>query len=152
MYSQQSEKDSIYILFNDENVEMQKVKYLAFKRKNNPDEQIDSSFTYYIQQKEPANGYDNKFIFSHANRDKQTYKTFGGTPPLKIIKDTSFLSTIQPLDIEFFRTTAYLKVCKTFEAEDSREQDVVIFMIDKDEIKDGKLVLREVKFSRPAKE
>ncbi len=78
-------------------------------------------------------------------------KPLAAAPPKKLVKDISFLQTIKPLDIEFFRTTSYRKVCKTFEAEDSWEQDVVIFMIDKDEIRDGKVVLREVQFSRPVK-
>lgn len=109
------------------------------------------SYSYHIKQKEPANGYDDRFWFTHLNQLPSAYETFGGRPPKKLVKDISFLQTIKPLDIEFFRTTSYRKVCKTFEAEDSWEQDVVIFMIDKDEIRDGKVVLREVQFSRPVK-
>jgi hypothetical protein len=69
-----------------------------------------------------------------------------------ILKDLNFLNKINPFDHSFFETTEYIRVCKTFEEEDSHVQDVIIFMIDKDEIKDGKIILREVFFSRPAKE
>ncbi|WP_168191335.1 MULTISPECIES: hypothetical protein [Antarcticibacterium] len=46
----------------------------------------------------------------------------------------------------------YIQVAKTFEKEDSWEQDVAIFIVDVDEIKNDSIVLREVKFTRPVKE
>ena len=67
-------------------------------------------------------------------------------------KHKTFLKDKKVLDISFFRTTPYLEVCKTFEEEDSWEQDVVIFMMDVDEMKNDSIVLREVRFSRPVKE
>ena len=147
------EKDTIYIIFDEAHGEMKKNSFLAFKRSDDPNEVRKKSFVYSIKEKKYNNDvkYDDEFEFVHHNRNRKNYEIFGGKPPLKIVKDSSFLKTIIPLDIQFFRTTDYIKVCKTFEAENSWEQDVVIFMIDKDEIKDGKLVLREVKFSRPVK-
>ncbi|AOW20536.1 hypothetical protein [Urechidicola croceus] len=61
------------------------------------------------------------------------------------------IKTIVYFDLNYFLEIDYLEVCKTFEAEDSLEQYVKIFIIDKDEIKNGKSLLREMQFSRPVK-
>lgn len=72
--------------------------------------------------------------------------------PSIIKKDSAFLKKTQLLNNIFFLTSDYKQVCKTFEEENSREKDVIIFIIDKDEVQNGKIILREVKFNRPAKE
>lgn len=149
----QIKKDTIYILFDSTQVGMKKNSFEVFKSTKYPNENIKTSYTYKIDEKKSENKYlyDTGYTFSHFNQGKSEYETFGGVPPLKLIKDSCFFKKIKPLNIDFFLTTDYLKVCKTFEKEDNWEQDVIIFIIDKDEIKDGKLILREVSFRRPAK-
>lgn len=110
------------------------------------------SYSYKIEQKEETYLYDNKFDFGHYNQSLKTYKTFGGKPPAILKKPKSFLDNKKILDIEFFRTTPYIQIAKTFEKEESWEQDMVIFMIDVDEIENDCLILREVKFTRPVKQ
>jgi len=96
--------------------------------------------------------HDTGYSFSHFIRTAYEIEIFGGPKnPITLIKELDFLNKIKPLDHHFFENTDYLKVCKTFEAEESHEQDVIIFIIDKDEIKDDKIVLREVLFERPVK-
>lgn len=56
----------------------------------------------------------------------------------------NFLKDKPVLDVNFFRTTPYLKIAKTFEEEDSWKQDVIIFIIDEDEMQTDNIVLREV--------
>ena len=130
---------------------MEKTTYQFSRQGKNP-ENVPPSFGYFIRQMEKDAWSDTHFHFSHAQRDSLTYKTFGGKPPLILKKPISYFKDKKLLDINFFRTTPYLQICKTFEAEDSHEQDVVIFMIDEDEIENDTLVLREVKFSRPIKQ
>jgi hypothetical protein len=96
--------------------------------------------------------YDTGYKFYYRELIPFVQALSGFRSSMALVRDTSFLKIIKPLDHTFFETTDYLKVCKTFEAEDSHEQDVIIFVIDKDEIKDEKIVLREVQFYRPAKE
>ncbi|GAA3570331.1 hypothetical protein GCM10022395_19960 [Snuella lapsa] len=114
---------------------------------------VDDSFVYEIDEKREGRLYEFEYRFSHFNWSKNQYMSNSNyKPPLIIKKDTSFLKTISVLDIDFFKSTDYLKVCKTFEDEDSWKQDVLIFIIDIDEIVDDKIVLREVQFSRPVKQ
>ncbi|RXG18527.1 hypothetical protein DSM03_1011218 [Leeuwenhoekiella aestuarii] len=144
-------RDTVYIQFNQKFKVMDKTEYQFSRREFNP-EHIPKSYGYFIRQMEKDAWSDTHFHFSHAQRDSLTYKTFGGKPPLILKKSKSYLKDKQVLDINFFRTTPYPQICKTFEEEDSHEQDVVIFMIDEDEIKNDTLTLREVKFSRPVKQ
>ncbi|MDT0685425.1 hypothetical protein [Autumnicola psychrophila] len=111
-----------------------------------------TSYSYLIEQKEDTYPYDNKFRFSHFHRDPELQKKFNGKTPIKLKKSREFLNEKKVLDISFFRTTPYIKVAKTFEEQDSWKQDVLIFMIDVDEIKNDSIVLREVTFTRPIKE
>lgn len=83
---------------------------------------------------EDPKGYDFDFSFSHFNQSQKAYKTFGGKPPTILKKPKSFLENKKVLDIEFFRTTPYIPIAKTFEKQESWEQDVVIFIVDVDEI------------------
>lgn len=145
-------KDTIYIKFNNHYDEMMKSDFTWQVQAGSHEEKLGKSITYYIEQMEPPDGYDFRFKFTHSNRSKKTYKKFGGGPPGIFKKEKSFLEDKTVLDIEFFRTTPYIEVCKTFEEEESWEQDVVIFMVDKEEIKNDSIVLREVRFSRPVKE
>lgn len=150
----QKKLDTIYILFDSTKIGMKKESYKAFKSSKYPKENIKTSYSYRIDEKKHENPYlyDTGYTFTHFNQSKSEYETFGGTPPMVVIKNYCFLRKIKPLNINFFLTTSYKDVCETFETEDGWEQDVVIFMIDKDEIKDGKVILREVTFSRPVKE
>lgn len=150
----QIKKDTVYILFDSTQIGMKKISYKVLKSIKYPNENIKTSYSYKINEKKHENRYlyDTGYTFVHFNAGKSEYEYFGGTPPLKIIKDFSFLRNIKPLDIDFFLSTDYHKVCKTFEAKNRREQDVIIFIIDKGEIKNGKLILREVTFRRPVKE
>ena len=110
--------------------------------------------TYFIDEKVRPNPqmYDTGYKFAYLELIPFEQASTGFRSSMALVRDSTFLNTIKPLDHTFFETTDYLKVCKTFEAEESHEQDVIIFIIDKDEIKNGKIVLREVKFSRPTKE
>lgn len=150
----QIKQDTLYILFDSTQVGMKKTSYKVLKSTKYPNENIKISYSYIIDEKKHENSYlyDSGYTFVHLNQGKSEYEYFGGTPPLKIIKDSCFLRKIEPLNIDFFLKTDYLEVCKTFEKEDNWEQDVIIFIIDKEEIKDGKVILKEVKFRRPAKE
>lgn len=146
-------KDTVYIYFDSTNVEMKKGSFKTFKSVKYPNENIKISYSYKIGEKkhEYSYLYDSGYTFTHYNLGKFDLDR-GGHQPLVLVKDTCFLKTIKLLNIDYFLTTDYHDVCKIFEKEDSWEQDVVIFIIDKDEIKDGKLILREVTFSRPVKE
>ena len=143
--NQAQKKDTIFIKFNDSFKGTKKESYQF-----SPNSSI--SFGYYIKQMEKETYGDTHFLFSHASRDEKTYKKFGGQHPAVLKKHKTFLKDKKVLDISFFRTTPYLEVCKTFDEEDSWEQDVVIFMMDVDEMKNDSIVLREVRFSRPVKE
>jgi hypothetical protein len=143
-FSYCQKKDTIYILFD------KAYKDIVIKSRYRVSSEAEWSYSYYIKQKDSIHE-GNLFMFSHFNQLPIAYKTFGGSPPQKLIKDTSFLRTIEPLEINFFRTNSYVKICETFESDDGWEQDVVIFIIDKDEIQGKKLVLREVQFRRPVK-
>lgn len=149
-YAQQ--KDTVYILFDNRYDIMEKVDYTRFMQEGSPKEKLKKSISYIVQQMEETYPYDNKFKFSHHNQSKKAYKWFGGEPPLILKKPKYFLEGKKMLDIEFFRTTPYIQIVKTFEAEDSWEQDVIIFMIDVDEIKNDNIILREVTFRRPVKQ
>lgn len=138
-------KDTIYIKFDDNYVGTKKESYQF-----SPNSYI--SYTYFIRQMEEKTFGDTHFIFSHANRDEKNYKKFGRIPPIIRKVHNSFLKDKNILDINFFRNTPYLEVCKTFEKNESWEQDVMIFMVDVAEMKNDSIVLREVSFSRPVKE
>lgn len=149
----QSKKDTVYIYFENIQIGMKKDQFKTIKSNKYPNEIIKTSYSYLIDEKtyEDINMTDSGYTFTHYNWDIHSLEYFNLVQPLKIEKDIAFLRTVKPLDINFFLNTSYIEVCKIFEKEDSREIDVVIFMIDKDEIKKGKLILREVKFSRPEK-
>jgi len=149
-YSQK--KDSVYILFNDCYRIMEKVDYTHLKQAGSPEEKLKKSIAYRIRQMEKDAYGDIKFKFFHSNQSRKTYEKFDGEPPLVLKKHKSFLESNKVLDIDFFRTTPYIEVCKTFEDENSWEQDVVIFMMDVDEMKNDSIILREVTFTRPVKE
>lgn len=144
-------KDTVYIYFDSINCNMKKGTFID-KRVKDPIKSI--SITYYIDEKETkfTDGYDKGYTFWHRNRDENSAKLFSYKQPLTLERDICNLKKYKLLDTYFFKKTDYHNVCKTFEKEDSWEQDVIIFIIDKDEIKDGKLILREVTFSRPVKE
>lgn len=144
-------KDTVYIYFDSIHSNMKKGSSII-RRTVKEDERM--VYSYYIDEKVHDNsyGYDTGYTFYQYNRPESDIKKFGGKQPLTLEKDTCFLKTIKPLDKKFFLETDYIKVCKTFEAEDSWDQDVIIFIIDKEEINGGKIILREVTFSRPAKE
>lgn len=144
-------KDTIYIYFDSIHSNMKKSSSVI-RRVVKEDERM--AYSYYIGEKAHNNdyGYDTGYTFYQYNRPENAIKKFGGKQPLTIEKDICYLKKYKILDTNFFKETEYIKVCKTFEAEDSWDQDVIIFVIDKDEIKNGKMILREVTFSRPAKE
>lgn len=137
--------DTIFIKFSTEYSEMKKETYKF-------SEESEFSFGYFIRQMEKETYGDIYFVFSHSQRDKKHNAYFGSKNSPKLYKPKSFIEGKKVLDINFFRTTPYFQIAKTFEKEDSWEQDVVIFMVDVDEIKNDNIVLREVRFSRPVKE
>jgi hypothetical protein len=152
--SQVQEKDTIYITFDSNNEGMSKNVIPKEKLTKNNATPVDDSFVYMIDEKNEGHLYEFAYEFSHFNwsknkyiRDSSTYK-----PPQIIKKNKRFLEKINVLKNDFFKNTKYRDVCKTFEEEDSREQDVTIFIIDLEEIKNNTIVLREVYFSRPIKE
>lgn len=138
-------KDTIFIKFNDSFSDTKKESY-QFSAKSN------MSFGYFIRQMEKETYGDKYFLFSYASRDDSYYEKFGGKHPTVLIKNISFLKSKRVLGINFFRSTPYHKVVKTFEEENSRDQDVIIFMLDEDEIVNDRIILREVNFTRPVKE
>lgn len=145
-------KDTVYIRFDQKYDEMEKVDFTEKVQASSPDEELENSITYLIRQMEKDTYGDTKFRFSHFNQSKKAYKTFGGKPPKIIEKHNSFLANQNILDINFFRTTSYNKIAKTFEDDDSWEEDVMIFMLDVDEIHNDSLILRQVNFTRPVKQ
>ncbi len=150
-YSQFS-VDTIYICFEENRPNMEK--HLSFIKIYDENRNIKNKLVINFRIQENINVDKKRYIgywfsFFYDERTQQEIELFGGKRSALLLKDLDFLKQIKPLDYQFFESTSYLEVCKTFEAEDSWEQDVVIFVIDKDEIKEGKLVLREVKFSRP---
>ncbi len=145
-------KDTLFIEFNNKFYEMEKSDFTKGVQASAPDEKLNKSIAYSIRQMEKDSWSGNKFSFTHANHPQRAYKIFGGTPPSKLKKHKSFMENKKVLDITFFRKTPYIDVCKTFEKEDSWEQDVVIFLMDVDEMKNDSIVLREVRFSRPVKQ
>lgn len=145
-------KDTILIKFNNEFPEMEKSDFTKGVQAGSPEEKLKKSITYFIRQMEKDSWSGNKFSFTHANHPKKAYEKFGGTPPLICKKHISFLKDRKVLDIKFFRKTPYIQVAKTFEDEDSWEEDVIIFIMDEDEVKNDSITLRQVNFSRPVKQ
>lgn len=145
-------KDTVFIRFDQKYDEMEKVDFTEKVQAGSPDEELENSITYLIRQMEKDTYGDTKFRFSHFNQSTKAYKTFGGKPPKIIEKHHSFLKKQNILDIIFFRTTPYIKIAKTFEEDDSWEEDVMIFMLDVDEIHNDSLILRQVNFTRPVKQ
>ncbi|MFD2828619.1 hypothetical protein ACFSYG_19225 [Leeuwenhoekiella polynyae] len=145
-------KDTIYIKINKKFEEVDIIDFTDKVQAGSPKEKLNKSVTYSIEQMEKDSWSDTKFNFTHANYSSKAYENFGGKAPLILKKPKSYLCDKKELDINFFRTTPYLQICKTFEAENSHQQDVIIFMIDEDEIKNDSIILREVTFSRPTKQ
>ncbi len=148
-------KDTIYISFDSVMPTMKK----AFASRRNIarfdyNQTKVHTGTYFIDEKVRPNPQmlDTGYKFAYLELIPFVQALSGFRSSMALVRDSTFLNTIKPIDHTFFETTDYIKVCKTFEAEDSHEQDVIIFIIDKDEIKDGKIVLREVFFKRPVKE
>ena len=137
--------DTVFINFSTKYQEMKKEKYKF-------SEGSSMSYGYFIRQMEKETYGDIHFIFSHPQRNEEHNKYFGGKNPIVLKKPKSYLDGKKVLDINFFRTTPYTEIAKTFEEEDSWEQDVMIFMVDVDEIKNDSIVLREVTFTKPVKE
>lgn len=146
-------KDTVYVYFDSTKVGMKKYQFKTIKSKKYPNENIKTSFSYKIDEKKVLDtiGYDKGYTFTHYNWDKHSLEFWKLKNPSTIIKDTSFLKTIKLLGINFFLNTDYRKVCTTFNKAVYGSQKVFIFMIDKDEIKNGKIILREVTFSPPHK-
>lgn len=150
----QIKKDTIYIYFDSIHKNMEKSRGIIKINKKNGDIIRKLSISYHIEEIVRSNPemHSTGYTFWHHERTPWEIKNFGGPKsPITLIKGLDFLNKIKLLDYHFFENTDYLKVCKTFEAEDSHQQDVIIFIIDKDEIKDGKIVLREALFERPVK-
>ncbi|WP_159022103.1 hypothetical protein [Formosa sp. L2A11] len=151
--SQKKEKDTIYILFNAKEEGMIKdiiPKQMLTVKGVSP---VDNSFTYEIDEKKDGFLYEYAYIFSHFNwSSAKTLFPENYRAPLILKKDISFLNKIDVLENNFFKNTNYKKVCKVFEKEDSREVDVIIFIIDVAEMNTKEIVLREVLFNRPIKE
>ncbi len=148
----QVRKDTVYIQFDSIHPNMKKYKtdIKVYDEKKNIKEKL--VISYKIQEKlvVKKNRYVGYwFTFSYSERTKAEISLFGGTSSKSIIKPIRYLNNIKLLDYNYFEDTDYQKVCKTFEAEDSWEQDVVIFIVDKEEIKNDMIVLREVAFKRP---
>ena len=147
-------KDTIYIYFDSLKPTMKKA--LGY-HKHIPRFDLNETNTYsggyFIDEIVRPNPemLDTGYYFEYRELIPFVQAISGFRSSMALVRDTSFLKKIKPLDHTFFETTEYIKVCKTFEAEDSHEQDVIIFVIDKDEIRDGKIILREVFFSRPEK-
>ncbi|QCY69337.1 hypothetical protein FHG64_07990 [Antarcticibacterium flavum] len=74
-------KDTIYILFEDVYKEMRKDNFTEALQAGSPEEKLKKSIVFYIEQMEPPEGYDFEFSFSHFNQSQRAYNTFGGTPP-----------------------------------------------------------------------
>lgn len=110
------------------------------------------SYGYFIRQMEKETYGDVYFIFSHTQRDEKHNRYFGKINSSVLKKTNSYLTGKRVLDINFFKTTPYNKIAKTFEKENSHEQSVKIFILDVEEMKNDSIVLREVKFTRPVKE
>lgn len=150
----QTNLDTIYIYFDSIHKSMEKSRGIININKKNGDIIRKLSISYHIEEIVRSNPemHSTGYTFWHHERTPWEIKNFGGPKsPITLIKGLDFLNKIKLLDHHFFENTDYIKVCKTFEAEDSHEQDVIIFIIDKDEIKDGKIVLHEVLFERPVK-
>ncbi|MDT0646695.1 hypothetical protein RM545_08335 [Zunongwangia sp. F260] len=110
------------------------------------------SITYLIRQMEKDTYGGTKFKFTHFNQSNKAYKKFGGEPPIILRNDSAYLNDKKVLDVNFFSNTPYIKVAKAFKDEDSREEDVMIFVVDVDEIENDSIVIRQVYFTRPVKE
>lgn len=154
--TQNVSRDTIYILFDSKNSGMSKQLIPKEKLTRKGVEPIDDSFVYEIEEKHTkySDLYDSEYKFSHFNRSKKSYILDSLTykPPKIIRKNKRFLNKIDLVNNEFFKNTPYLEVCKTFEKNDNREQGVLIFIIDLDEMKNDTIILREVKFTRPIKQ
>ncbi|PTX43444.1 hypothetical protein C8P64_1972 [Christiangramia gaetbulicola] len=145
-------KDTVYIRFDQRYDEMEKVDFTELVQAGSPDQKLEKSIDYKVRQMEKDSYGDDKFRFSHFNQSQKAYNHFGGKPPLILQKHKSFLKNRNTLDINFFRTTPYIKIAKTFEEDDSWDEDVLIFIIDIDEIQNDSIILRQVNFNRPVKQ
>lgn len=152
-HSQNQKKDSLYILFDDKTEGMNKQIIPKDKLTIKGDVPKEDSYVYEIQEKKEGLLYEFSYKFSHFNwSKKKSILPKDYSPPLIIEKDSSFLKGKNVLTNDFFRNTSYSEVCKTFEKEGNWEQDVIIYIIDVSEIRNNKIVLREVNFTRPVKE
>lgn len=146
-------KDTLYILFDDNIEGMNKQIIPKEKLTIKGGIPIDDSYVFKIQEKKEGLLYEFAYRFSHFNWSKnKSILPKDYSPSLIITTDSSFLKGKKVLTNDFFKNTSYSKVCKTFEKEDSWEQDVAVFIIDVDEIENDTIVFREVKFTRPVKE
>ena len=151
-YSQCRKNDTLYIYF-DEKIEGMSKQIIPKERLMvKGDIPGENSYVYEIQEKEDGFLYESAYKFSHFNWSKRKLLPKDYSKPIIIEKDSSFLVGKRILTNTFFKNTPYSEVCKTFELEDRREQNVILFVIDVSEIKNNNLVLREVNFSRPVKE
>jgi len=156
--SAQTKKDTVYILFDSIHKTMRMGS--GFKESYNKiSKQKEKAFhtLFMIREKETPNYemYDTWYHFSHIQKTQSEIEAFDlkdFVQPSILFKEKSFMDKIDLLDYNFFANTDYNKVCKTFEAEDSGEQDVVIYVIDVADIKNDSIKLIEVKFRRPTKE
>ncbi|WP_405199066.1 hypothetical protein [Christiangramia sp. LLG6405-1] len=145
-------KDTVYIRFDQRYDEMEKADFTKGVQAGSPDEKLEKSIAYWVRQMEEETYGDTRFRFTHYNQSQKAYNHFGGKPPLILQKHKSFLKNRNTLDINLFRTMPYIKIAKTFEEENSWEEDVMIFMIDEEEIQNDSITLRQVNFTRPVKQ
>ncbi len=153
IFSQKKENclDTIIIIFDEKFEEFEKVKYTSASFSVSKEKPI-NSFEYTVEQMEEDTWSDSRFKFAYHIQSQETLERFNIKRPIKLKKHKLYLDRRRVLDIEFFQTTAYNEVAKTFEEEDSWQQDVMIFIADVDEMENDSIVLKEVKFSRPVKQ
>ncbi|MDT0643444.1 hypothetical protein RM553_11435 [Zunongwangia sp. F363] len=84
------EKDTVYILFDNQYDEMEKLDFTEAVQAGEPDEKLKNSIKFRIRQAEKDTYGDTKFQFGHFNQSKKAYEMFGGKPPIILQKHSSF--------------------------------------------------------------
>lgn len=145
--------DTIYIYFDSTKTNMSKEKFLIpiNYSKPNTGENVDSSIAFFIEEPIDPNKYGQleyttgTFWFNHRIPTEFEKTEFGYKTPAIITRDTAYLKNKFILDFQFFEASKNMVIWWNLVDKNKRK----IFIIDKGEIKDGKIILREVFFIKP---
>jgi len=147
-------KDTVYIYFDSTKTNMSKEKFLIPINFSKPitGENVDSSIAFFIKEPIDPNKFGqleyttSTFWFNHRIPTEYEKTKFGYKTPTIITRDTAYLKDKFLLDFQFFEASKNMVVWWNLVDKNKKKPKLIIFIIDKDEIKNGKIILREVEF------